>query len=194
MATKQKATTASSAAATAKRSPLSNTAVRLFGAILAVVGILLVTERRSVSAIALTVISVLFIVGGFFIAVSNFRKMISGKKIDNSVIIYFLLGLVVFVAGILLMVFSSSVQKWFIILLGSLIAAYGLAILIRFIIRPRSKSLQVFDIVLAIVAMITGVLIALLALSEVSSASEGICFYIFGGLAIAVGAIDLIAY
>ncbi len=194
MAKTVKATTGSSASATAKRSPLSNVAVRLFGAILAFVGILLIVTKRAVPDMAVTTASVFFIVAGFFLAVSNFKKLLAGGRVSNGVIIYFLFGLLVMVAGILLLVFKSDVVKWFIVLLGSLIAAYGLAILIRFIVSPRSKNLMVLDIVLAVLAIIVGVLIALLYVSEIANAEQGVCFYIFGALAVAVGACDLVLY
>lgn len=194
MAKTVKATTGSSASASAKRSPLSNVAVRLFGAILAFVGILLIVTKRLVPEMAVTVASVFFIVAGFFLFVSNFKKLIAGGRVSNDVIIYFLLGLLVMVAGILLLVFKSDVVKWFIVLLGSLIAAYGLAILIRFIVHPRGKSLMIADIILAVLAIIAGILIALLYVSEISSAENGVCYYIFGALAIAVGACDLVLY
>lgn len=189
-----KATTGASASASAKRSPLSNVAVRLFGAILAFVGILLVVTQKAVPTMAVTVAGVFFVVAGFFLAVSNFKKLIAGGKVSNDVIIYFLFGLLLFVAGILLLVFQSTVVKWFIVLLGSLIAAYALAILIRFCVHPRGKSWMIVDIVLASLAICVGILIALLYVSEIANAEGGVCYYIFGALAIAVGACDLVLY
>ncbi len=194
MAKTVKATTGSSASATAKRSPLSNVAVRLFGAILAFVGILLVVTKQAVPTMAVTVAATFFVVAGFFLAVSNFKKLIEGGRVSNDVIIYFLFGILLMVAGTLLLVFASSVVKWFIVLLGALIAAYGLAILIRFIVRPRSKGLMIIDIILSVLAIIVGVLIALLYVPEIASAESGVCFYIFGALAIALGACDLVLY
>ncbi len=194
MAKSAKATTASSASYAAKRSPLSNVAVRLYGAILAFVGILLVVTKRSVPDMAVTVASVFFVVAGFFLAVSNFKKLLAGGRVENAVIFYFLFGLLILIAGILLLIYKSTVVKWFIVLLGSLLAAYGLAILIRFIVHPRRKSLMILDIILAVLAIITGILIALLYVPDIASAEGGICYYIFGGLAIAVGAVDLILY
>lgn len=194
MAKTVKATTGSSASATAKRSPLSNVAVRLFGAILAFVGILLVFTKRAVPDMAVTVASTFFIVAGFFLTVSNFKKLIAGGSVSNDVIIYFLFGIFLMVAGILLLVFESSVAQWFIALLGALISAYALATLIRFIVHPRSKGLMVLDIILSVMALIVGVLISLLYVSEISSAENGVCYYIFGALAIAVGACDLVIY
>lgn len=194
MAKTVKATTGTSASASAKRSPLSNVAVRLFGAILAFVGILLVVTKRAVPDMAVTVASTFFIVAGFFLTVSNFKKLIAGGSVANDVIIYFLFGIVLMVAGILLLVFKSSVVQWFIVLLGALISAYALATLIRFIVRPRSKKLMILDIVFAVLAMIAGILIALLYVSEISSAENGVCYYIFGALVIAIGACDLVAY
>lgn len=194
MAKSTKATTGSSASSAARRSPLSNVAVRLYGAILAFVGILLVVTKRAVPETAVTVAATFFVVAGFFLAVSNFKKLIAGGRVDNSVIFYFLFGLLLMVAGILLLIYKSTVIKWFIVLLGTLIAAYGLAILIRFILHPRRKSLMVLDIVLAVLSIIVGILIALLYVSEIASAEGGICYYIFGGLAIAVGALELVFY
>lgn len=194
MAKTVKATTASSASATAKRSPLSNVAVRLFGAVLAFVGILLIVTKKMVPDMAVTVASVFFIVAGFFLAVSNFKKLIAGGKVSNDVVIYFLFGLLLMVAGILLLVFKSNVVQWFIVLLGVMISAYALAILIRFCVHPRGKKLMIMDIILAVLAIITGVLISLLYLSEVANAESGVCFYIFGALAVAVGACDLVIY
>lgn len=189
-----KATTAGSASATARRSPLSNVAIRLFGALLAFVGILLVVTKKAVPDMAVTVAAVFFVVGGFFLFVSNLKKLFAGGRIDNDVIVYFLFGLLLMVAGILLLVFKSKVVGWFIVLLGTLIAAYGLALLIRFVVKPRNKKLMIADIILSVLAIAAGILIALLYVSEISSADNGVCYYIFGAIAIAVGACDLVLY
>lgn len=53
---------------------------------------------------------------------------------------------------------------------------------------------MILDIVFAVLAMIAGILIALLYVSEISSAENGVCYYIFGALVIAIGACDLVAY
>lgn len=191
---KQSATTVSSASGTAKRSPLSNTAIRLFGAILAFVGILLCIAQSSVVNMMLTVFAVGCLLGGFFVAVSNLRKMISSKSTAGDVLLYFFIGIIVLILGVLLIVFKSEVSKWFIIIVGALIAVYGLAMLIKCLIRRRSKKALIFDIVIAILTIIAGVLIALLSMGEVSGAEGGICYYIFGSIATVVGVTELIAY
>lgn len=190
---KQGATTVSSASGSAKRSPLGNTAIRLFGAALAFVGILLCITKKSFVDIMLTVFAVGCILGGFFVAVSNLRKMIASKNSSGEVTLYFFIGIIVFILGILLLVFQSELTKWFIIIVGVLIAVYGLAMLIRFLTRRRGKAV-VFDVIISVLTIVSGILIALLTISEISGAENGICYYIFGAIATAVGAIELIAY
>lgn len=191
---KQSATTVSSASGSAKRSPLSNTAIRLFGAILAFVGILLCISQSSVVNMMLTVFAVGCLLGGFFVAVSNLRKMISSKNTSGEVMLYFFIGIIVFILGVLLLVFQSEISKWFIIIVGALIAIYGLAMLIKFLIRRRGKRALVFDVIISILTIIVGILIALLSVGDIAGAEGGICYYIFGALATAVGVIELIAY
>lgn len=191
---KQTATTASSATAAAKRSPLSYTAIRLFGAVLAFLGILLCMSGTSIVGILLTVFSVGMILGGFFIAVSNLRKMISSKSTAGDVLLYFFVGLVVFILGILLVIYKGAIAQWFVIIIGALIAIYGLAMLVKFIVRRRGKRAFVFDIIISLLTIVAGVLIALLTVGEIASAGNGVCFYIFGGIAAGVGALELLAY
>lgn len=192
---KKNATTPKSAEQTAKRSPLSNTAVRLCGAFLAFIGILLCIEQRFfINASIILLVSVACIVGGFFIAVSNLRKLLGKGGNTGSVVAYFLLGLLCFVGGILIAIYRGQIAEWFIILVGSLVAAYGLILLIRFVVRPRSKRWQIFDIIVASLTLVTGILLAILSVSQIASASDGVCFIIFGAISAAVGALELVFY
>lgn len=75
-----------------------------------------------------------------------------------------------------------------------MIAIYGLAMLIKSLIRRRGKRALVFDVIISILTIIVGILIALLSVGDIAGAEGGICYYIFGALATAVGVIELIAY
>lgn len=193
MANEAKATTAKQAAGSAKRNPFGNTGIRLAGAILAFIGIMLCMEKNELSSTVITVASIGLIIGGFFVAMTNLRNMIKAKK-SGAALGYFFIGLLMLLLGILCAVFRSELTKWFIAILGAIIAVYGLCMLIRFIVRRGSKKRLPFDIVVACLTLITGILIAILCVGEVSSASDGVCFYIFGALAILTGTCELVAY
>ena len=193
MAKEAKATSAKQAAGTAKRNPFGNTAIRLAGAILAFIGIMLCMEKGNLSAMVITVAAIILIIGGFFVAMTNLRNMIRAKK-SGEALGYFFVGLLLLLLGILCAVFRSQLIKWFIAILGAIIAVYGLCILIRFIVRRGSKKRLPFDIIVACFTLICGVLIAILCVGEVSSASDGVCYYIFGALTILTGTCELIAY
>jgi len=187
------ATTVESANATAKRNPFGNTAIRLFGALMAFVGLLLCIAGASWTGMTVIVLAIALLLAGFFLASTNIRNMIS-NKVSGDLLGYTFLGVLFFALGVVILVFRGKISSWFIIILGALIAAYALVLLIRFILKKRSKRMFVFDIVMAALAIVAGVLIALLYVPEIASAWKGNLHIVFGAFAAAVGAVDLIMY
>ena len=65
--------------------------------------------------------------------------------------------------GILLHFFGGTIAKWIDIIIGVLLAGYGLACLIYYCIhRKANKALFIFDIVLFTLLIATGVMVALM--------------------------------
>lgn len=184
-------TTVKSAGATMSRAPLSSTSMRLLGAIITFVGILLCLEKRGILNMAVTVIGVALVVGGFFVAISNLRRLFDGRS-GKDTILYFLFGLVAFIGGVVLLIYRGQIQSWFLLALGGAIALYGLAMLLYFLLRKRTRS--AFSLVIAALTIVVGILVALLYVPEIANAENGLCFYIFGGFATLVGAIELLIY
>ena len=178
---------------TAKRNPFGNTAIRLFGAVVAFVGLLLCIVGPAWTGMSVVVLGIAFVLTGFFLASTNIRNMIATKTTADALGFTFL-GLVFFALGVVMLVFRGQISGWFIIILGALIAAYALVLLIRFIVKKRSQRMFLFDIIMAALAIVAGVLIALLYVPEISSAWKGNLYYVFGAYAAAVGAVDLIMY
>lgn len=187
------ATTVESANNTAKRNPFGNTAIRLFGAIVTFIGLLLCVVGAGWTIMSVVVLGLAFVIGGFFLASTNIRNMIASKA-SGELLGYTFLGFAVLVLGILALIYRGQIAGWFIIIVGALIALYGLMLLIKFLIKKRSKRMFVFDVIMASLAIVAGVLIALLYVPQISSAWNGNLYYLFGAFAATVGAIDLIMY
>jgi len=194
MATKKekpvKATTASSGAATAKRNPFGNTGIRLFGTILAFIGILLLIYRTSFVGFFLTVFAVACMLLGTFVAISNLRKLFGKTKVTNDVILYVFLGIAVLAAGILLVVFGSNISKWFFVIVGALVVIYGLVWVIKTALKNGGK-MRIFSIILAVLTIVAGIFLILFIVPEIN---KDICYYIFGGIITATGIMELLAY
>jgi hypothetical protein len=186
-------TTVESASQTAKHNPFGNTGIRLYGTLLAFVGLLLCIVRNAWTGLTVVVLGIALVLGGFFVASTNIRNMISTKT-SGQLLLYTFLGFVAIALGILMLIYRGQISSWFVIILGSLIGAFALALLIKFLVNKRSKRMFVFDIVMSSLAIVAGVLIALLYVPEVASAWDGNLYYVFGAYACAVGAVDMIMY
>ena len=187
------ATTVESANKTAKRNPFGNTAVRLFGAVLAFVGLLLCVVGAGWTGMSVVVLGLAFVIAGFFLASTNIRNMIASKT-SGELLGHTFLGILMLALGIVILIYRGRIAGWFIIIIGALVALYGLMLLIKFLIKKRSKRMFVFDVVMSVLAIIAGILLALLYVPEISSAWNGNLHYLFGAFAATVGAVDLIMY
>lgn len=187
------ATTVESANKTAQRSPFGNTAVRLFGAVLAFVGLLLCVVGAGWTTMSVVVLGLACVIAGFFLASTNIRNMIASKT-SSELLGYTFLGLLLLALGIVILIYRGQIASWFIILIGAFVALYGVMLLIRFLLKKRSKRMFVFDIVMSLLAIIAGVLLALWYVPEIAKAWDGNLHYVFGAFAAAVGAVDLIMY
>jgi hypothetical protein len=103
-------------------------------------------------------------------------------------------GLLALVAGILDLLYRGEIASWVLVLVGAVVAVYGLAMLIMLALAQRGRRKIVLDVVLSVATMVVGLLIALLIIPSVSNAANHLCYYLFGGLAIAIGGVELVTY
>lgn len=188
-----KTETPKSASRKAKNAPLSNSAIRFAGFLIAFIGLMLIITKNSIISTALTVASIFAILWGLFLVSGSFKKLIGKADDKNKHYLNLFIGLVLIVAGILLLLFGGQIEPWFIIIIGALIGIYGLLMMIKFVCATSSKR-NTLGIVLSILTLITGILICLLYIGEISSASSGVCYIIFGAIATAVGCAEIICY
>ena len=97
-------------------------------------------------------------------------------------------------AGVLGLLYRDAIATWVLVLVGAAIALFGLFMLIMLAVAQRGPRKIVLDVVLSVSTMIVGVLIALLVLPAVGNAVNQLCYYLFGALAIAIGAVELVMY
>lgn len=188
-----KTETPKSASRKAKNAPLSNSAIRFAGFLIAFVGIMLIMTKGSVINTILTVSSIFAMLWGLFLVSGSFKKIVGKADDKNKHYLNLLIGLVLIVAGVLLLVFGGQIEAWFIIIIGALIAIYGLLMMIKFVCATSSRK-NTFGLIVSIFTLITGILIALLYIGEIKSASNGVCYIIFGAIATAVGCTEIICY
>lgn len=188
-----KTETPKSASKKVKNAPLSNSAIRFAGFLIAFIGIMLIMTNGSVINTILTVSSVFAILWGLFLVSGSFKKLIGKADDKNKHYLNLFIGLILMVAGILLLIFGGQISPWFIIIIGALIAIYGLLMMIKFVCATSSRR-NTFGLIVSIFTLITGILIALLYIGEINSASDGVCYIIFGAIATAVGCTEIICY
>lgn len=193
MGKKKKGESVSNAASSAKRNPLSSTAIRLAGFIVAFIGILLIIEKSSIINTALEIIAILMMLSGLFMVSGNFKRML---KRDNAseVILFFFLGIILIVAGILFILYQDMIGKWALLIIGCAIVAYGLLMLIKTLVGKQSSARKTLNVVMASFMIVVGILIALLTVPEISSAEGGVCYIIFGSFATALGVTEILVY
>ena len=172
--------------------------VRLLGAVLMFVGLLLVVMRNTMTQLFVTVVALLLLVGGFYLVASGIRLLAAksgkGKKNATAGALMLVGGLVAIALGVLALLYRGQVANWILVAVGAAIALYGLVMLIVMAVAQRGPHKVVMDVVLAVLTMVVGVLIAILVIPQVGGAVNGLCYYLFGSLAIAVGAVELVMY
>lgn len=187
------AETPKSASKKAKRAPLSNSAIRFVGFLVAFIGIMLIISGNSIVSTILEVVSVFLILWGLFLVSGNAKRINDTSTDKNKVYLNLLLGILMIVCGILLIFFRGQLQNYFILIVGCAIGAYGLLMFIKFLCSPRTRK-SVFNIVMGVLTIITGILICLLYVPQISSAGNGVCYIVFGAFATAVGCLEIICY
>lgn len=193
MGKKKKGESVSNAASSAKRNPLSSTAIRLAGFIVAFIGILLIIEKSSIINTALEIIAILMMLSGLFMVSGNFKRMLK-KDNASEVILFFFLGIILIVAGILFILYQATIGKWALLIIGCAIVAYGLLMLIKTLVGKQSSARKTLNVVMASFMLVVGILIALLTVPEISSAESGVCYIIFGSFATALGVTEILVY
>lgn len=193
MGKKKKGESVSNAASSAKRNPLSSTAIRLAGFIVAFIGILLIIEKSAIINTALEIIAILMMLSGLFMVSGNFKRMLK-KDNASEVILFFFLGIILIVAGILFILYQAMIGKWALLIIGCAIVAYGLLMLIKTLVGKQSSARKTLNVVMACFMLVVGILISLLIVPEISSAEGGVCYIIFGSFATALGVTEILVY
>ena len=155
------ATTLNNTEKGAKRNLLSKAGLRYVGLVSAFVGISILLLGRNVTPLVLQVSSIICVLIGILLISGNAKRLFAKNK-DKEVVLYLLIGVLLLVVGILLYVYGGTISKWIDIIIGSLIAVYGLIILINFCIHKRKKTLFIMDIIISCLFIATGVLLALM--------------------------------
>lgn len=185
--------TPKSASKRMKHAPLSNGAIRFAGFIVAFVGIMLVITKDQAFSMTLKIGSIFAILWGVFMVSGNAKKLDSESVDKNKCYLNMFIGFVLIIIGIILLVFQGQISSWFIIIIGALIGVYGLMMLIKFICSATTKK-TTFNIIMSVLTLVIGILICLLYIPQVKSAGSGVCFYVFGSIAAAVGVTKIICY
>lgn len=185
--------TPKSASKKMQHAPLSNGAIRFAGFIIAFVGVMLIITKDQAFSMALQIGSIFAILWGVFMVSGNAKKLNSESVDKNKCYLNMLIGFLLIVVGIVLLVFQGQISSWFIIIIGALIGVYGLMMLIKFICSATTKK-TTFNVIMSVLTIVIGILICLLYIPQVKSAESGVCFYVFGSLAAAVGATEIICY
>lgn len=181
----------------AARRSFNPSLVRFVGAVLMFIGLMLVVMHSTMIDTLILVASLLALVLGFYFTVSGIRLMAgkySGKDDKSKGVGLFFAGLLLIAAGVLGILYRGTISTWVLVMVGAAIAVFGLVMLILLAVAKRGPKKLVLDIVLSVGTMVLGILIALLILPDVSGAPHHVCHYIFGGLAIVVGGLELVMY
>lgn len=186
---KAKATTVKSGANTAKNNPLGRTGIRMFGAVLAFIGLMICLNKSAIGVI-IQVVGIALCLLGAFVAMSNLRKLLGKSKTESSVALYLIIGILIIIGGVLLILFNGTITTWFYVIVGVLAAIYGLIWLIKTL--TGKGAMFKLSVVMSVLTVISGILIALLFLSTIGG--NHILVIVFGAIAAAVGGIELLAY
>ena len=156
------ATTVSGTKNGARNNLLSNAAIRYIGLVCAFVGLVILLLGRNITNTILQIASIVFVLVGLLLFVGNFKKLCTNKK-EKDIVLYLLIGVVCLAIGVLLYIYGGMISKWIDIIIGVILAVYGLICLIYYCIHKKSnKVLFFFDVVLFILLIVTGVMVALM--------------------------------
>lgn len=182
------ATTLNNTMASARKNIFSDAAKRYVGFVSAFAGSLIVALGTNITSTVLQILAIAFLLIGFLLFSGNLKKMFKkqGSKETTS---YFLIGLLLIILSILLFIFGGQISNWINLIIGCLIALYGLIILISYLIKRKTQKTHVINIIVSALLFSTGVLIALLFVI-----SNSVFVMITGILSITTGALSMILY
>lgn len=156
------ATTVSGTKNGAKKNLLGNAAIRYVGLVSAFVGLVVLLLGRNITDTILQISAIVFVLVGLLLFVGNLKKLIADKK-EKELVLYLLIGVLCLAIGVLLYIYGGTIAKWIDIIVGVLLAGYGIACLIYYCIHRKSnKVLFIFDVVLFALLIATGVMVALM--------------------------------
>lgn len=144
----------------AKRNFLSKSGLRYAGLISAFIGITILLIGRKVTSTVLQVSAVILLLVGALLISGNTKKLFKKSK-DKDIVLYLLIGVLLLVCGILLCIYYGQISNWIDIVIGVLIAFYGLIALINFCVHKKGKYF-IIDVIISCLFIATGVMIALM--------------------------------
>ena len=137
-------------------------AIRYVGLVSTFVGLVVLLLGRNITDTILQISAIVFVLVGLLLFVGNLKKLIADKK-ENELVLYLLIGVLCLAIGVLLYIYGATFAKWIDIIIGVLLAGYGIACLIYYCIHRKSnKALFIFDVVLFALLIATGVMVALM--------------------------------
>lgn len=154
------ATTLKGTEKSAKRNFLSKSGLRYVGLICAFVGTSILLLGRNVTPLVLQVSSIILVLVGILLISGNFKKIFNKSK-EKDTLLYLLIGILLLIAGIFLYVYGGVISQWIDIIIGVLIAIYGLIVLINFCVNKRKKWF-ILDIIISLLFISTGIMLALM--------------------------------
>lgn len=169
----------------------THTARRAVGFFIAFIGLTLIFERSAITSVLPTVTAIFMLLGGLYL-VSTYLKKLGKREDKNHAWAWIFVGFLMMAFGVLLLIKGGFINKWIIVSLGVIIAVYGLVFLIASILsKGRSAGL---NIAIAVLTLVCGVLIALLAIPQIASFKSGLLYILFGSFAATVGVISIVVY
>ena len=112
------------------------------------------------------------------------------KQNDKDTTIYLLVGILMIAISVFLHLYGGQISKWIDLIIGIIIAVYGLIILINFSIKKSGKKAKfIFNVLVSSLFIVTGIFIALLFIVS------GHTFMIVAGVFATInGILALLAY
>lgn len=150
----------------ARNNLLGSAAIRYVGFVTAFFGIMHLLLGSTVIDAALKLIGVIMLLIGVLLCSGNLKLLFGKSTADDKkkgAIIYFFIGILLIILGVLLIVLLNNISKYVNLIIGILIAFYGLLILINSIVsRRKNKFWFTMDLIVSLLVIASGVLLALL--------------------------------
>ena len=150
----------------AKNNILGNAALRYVGFVSAFFGVMMLVLKSNIGGQVMKLIGIVMLLFGVLLCSGNLKLLFSKNKSSEKTkgaSLYLLVGVLLVVGAVLLFIFADQVNKWLNLIVGILIALYGLLTLIKFAMKKRSnKVLMVLDLIVAALLIASGIMLALL--------------------------------